>query len=403
MRFMSDAATDPHVRLEAIAAIGGIHTSAVNEALLDALADSSPAMRGAALRALAAFDPENFITVLSGLDPDPHWSVRAALATALSTLAPENALPRLEVLLADADQRVVPSVLAALVKLKAPNAAAFALERLKADDFAVRAAAAGAVGELLPQGGAAALADAYRFGQRDSTYAARAAALAALAKYGAAAAVPMLRTALGDKDWAVRVRAVRLLKELDPAAAADADRQIRPAPTAMSADAYGATRLVKPAFSTQAYLETDRGMIQIELAVNEAPLTVENFVTLARKGYFNGLSFHRVVSDFVIQDGDPRGDGEGGPGFTIRDELNQLPYLRGTVGMALDPWPDTGGSQYFITHSPQPHLDAKYTVFGRIIAGMDVVDKIQQWDVIRTVRIWDGVTMTENRSQTPPY
>ena len=88
-------------------------------------------------------------------------------------------------------------------------------------------------------------------------------------------------------------------------------------------------------------------------------------------------------------------DGEGGPGYTIRDELSERPYVRGTVGMALDKWPDTGGSQYFITHSPQPHLDAKYTVFGRVISGMDVVDKIQQWDVIRRVRVWDGTTMTE--------
>ena len=162
----------------------------------------------------------------------------------------------------------------------------------------------------------------------------------------------------------------------------------------MSADVYLAPRAVNPAVSTQVYLDTDRGTIQIELAVLDAPLTVENFVTLARKGYFNGLSVHRVVPDFVVQDGDPRGDGEGGPGYTIRDELNERPYLRGTVGMALDPWPDTGGSQYFIAHSPQPHLDAKYTVFGRVIAGMDVVDQIQQWDVIRRVRVWDGQTMT---------
>jgi cyclophilin family peptidyl-prolyl cis-trans isomerase len=144
--------------------------------------------------------------------------------------------------------------------------------------------------------------------------------------------------------------------------------------------------------STQAYIETDRGTIQIELAVLDAPLTVENFVALARKGFFDGLSVHRVVPNFVVQDGDPRGDGEGGPGYSIRDELNERPYLRGTVGMALDPWPDTGGSQYFITHSPQPHLDGRYTVFGRVIAGMDVVDKIQQWDVIRRVRIWDGTS-----------
>ena len=125
----------------------------------------------------------------------------------------------------------------------------------------------------------------------------------------------------------------------------------------------------------------------------DAPQTVQNFITLARKGYFNGLSVHRVVPDFVVQDGDPRSDGEGTPGYSIRDELNELPYLRGTVGMALDPWPDTGGSQYFITHSPQPHLDAKYTVFGHVVNGMDVVDRLQQLDTIERVRIWDGKEM----------
>ncbi len=115
-------------------------------------------------------------------------------------------------------------------------------------------------------------------------------------------------------------------------------------------------------------------------------------MTLARKGFFNGLQIHRVVPNFVVQDGDPRGDGEGGPGFTIRDELNERPFLRGTVGMALS-WKDTGGSQFFITHSPQPHLDARYTAFGQVVNGMDVVDRIQQGDTIRSVRVWDGKTM----------
>jgi cyclophilin family peptidyl-prolyl cis-trans isomerase len=95
----------------------------------------------------------------------------------------------------------------------------------------------------------------------------------------------------------------------------------------------------------------------------------------------------------VMQDGDPRGDGTGGPGYTIRDEVNERPFLRGTLGMALD-WPDSGGSQWFITHSPQPHLDGKYTVFGRVISGMEVVDQIQPSDVIRRIRVWDGATMT---------
>jgi cyclophilin family peptidyl-prolyl cis-trans isomerase/HEAT repeat protein len=393
LRAMQDAAADPLVRLEAVGAIGNVHAPRVAEALLDVLADPSPPVRAAALRSLAKADPDNFMTVLSGLDPDPHWSVRAALATTLGTLTPEAGLPRLTAMLSDSDQRVIPFVLASLVKLKAPDAAAILFERLKADDPVVRAAAAAGVGDLKPANGPQALAEAYRFGERDATYLARAAALAAIAKYGAAVARAPLRNAFPDKDWAVRLRAVMLLKELDPADAADADAQIRPAPTTVAADTYFAARLAAPAVSTQAYVDTDRGSIQIELAVLDAPLTVENFVTLARKGFFNGLSVHRVVPNFVIQDGDPRGDGEGTPGYTIRDELNERPYLRGAVGMALD-WADTGGSQYFITHSPQPHLDARYTVFGRVIAGMDVVDRIQPWDVIRSVRIWDGATMT---------
>jgi HEAT repeat protein len=394
MKFIADANTDPHVRTEAVSALGSLHDPSTGDTLIDLLADPVPAIRIAALRSLAALDRDDFVTVLSGLDPDPNWAVRAALATVLASLSPETGLARVNQMLADDDQRVIPSVLTALVALRDPHAADIAIEKLKADDPAVRAAAATGIGELKPPRGGQALADAYTTGQRDSTYIARAAALAAIAKYGPAEATPVLKTALADKDWAVRVRAALLLKQLDPAAAADVDAQIRPAPTTLPTDAYTSARLAYPAVSTQAYLDTDRGTIQIELAMNDAPLTVENFVALARRGYFNGLSVHRVVPDFVIQDGDPRGDGEGGPGYTIRDELNELPYLRGTVGMALDPWPDTGGSQWFITHSPQPHLDAKYTVFGRVVSGMDVVDRIQQGDVIRRVRVWDGQTMT---------
>ena len=393
LRIIRDSGADPHVRLEAVGAIGSLHVPAVSEALLDLLSDPAPAVRAAALKSLAALDPENFMTVLSGLDPDPHWSVRAALATTLGTMTVDAGLPRLEAMLADTDQRVIPFVLASLVKLNPPKTVPVLLERLKADDPVVRAAAATGLGTLKPANGAQALAEAYRLGERDSTYSARAAALAAIVQYGAAAATPVLRTAFADKDWAVRVRAVTLLKQLDPAAAADADAQIRPAPTTVAPEVYLALKLTTPPISIHAYLETDRGLIQIELAVLDAPLTVANFVSLARKGYFNGLGVHRVVPNFVAQDGDPRGDGEGTPGYTIRDELNERPYLRGAVGMALD-WQDTGGSQYFIAQSPQPHLDAKYTVFGRVIAGMEVLDQIQQWDVIRRVRIWDGETMT---------
>ena len=403
-KLIHDASVDPAVKLETVAALGGLKLTAevprelvqgVVDDLLDLLGDPVPPVRAAALRSIAAIDPDNMLIVLSGLDPDQHWSVRAALATLLGALTAEVALPRLTAMLSDPDQRVIPSVLAALVRIKAPNAAQTLLDSLKAEDPVVRTAAANGLAELKPPNAAPALAEAYAFGQRDVTYIARAAALAALAKFGAPDVVPVLQRALADKDWAVRVHAADLLKQLDPrGAGGDADATIRPAPTTFPPQTYSQTRLTTPPVSTVAYIDTDRGTIQIELAVIDAPLTVENFVSLARRGYFNGLGIHRVVPNFVVQDGDPRGDGEGGPGYTIRDELNERPYLRGTVGMALD-WRDTGGSQFFITHSPQPHLDARYTAFGRVVAGMDVVDKIQQWDVIRRIRVWDGEQMTE--------
>jgi len=395
-KLLHDANVEPIVKLEIVSAIGGVHGPGgappprVADDLIDLLTDRSPSIRAAALRSMASVDPDNLPLILSGLDPDPHWSVRASMATLLGTLPPPMALPRLTAMLSDDDQRVIPEVLRSLTKIGAPNAAAVMLERLKADDPVVRGAAADALGTLKPDGGAAALADAYAQGLRDSLYTARTAALAALAKYGTASATPSLQKAFADKDWAVRVRAAMLMKELDPASAAEVDRLIRPAPTTLTSEAYHAARLTNPPVSTQVFIDTDRGTIEIECAVLDAPMTVENFIVLARKGYFNGLTIHRVVPNFVIQDGDPRSDGEGGPGYTIRDELSEQPYLRGTVGMALDPWRDTGGSQFFITHSPQPHLDAKYTVFGRVVAGMDVVDRIQQWDVIQRVRVWDG-------------
>jgi cyclophilin family peptidyl-prolyl cis-trans isomerase len=291
-------------------------------------------------------------------------------------------------LLTDQDQRAVPAVLAALAAVKAPDVERILLEHLRADDPVVRAAAATALGELRPAAGVDALAAAYQAAGRDPTYVARGAALAALAKYGATAAEPTLTAALADKDWAVRVRAASLLKTLDPAR--DTAAAIRPAPASIDAATLASSPIVSPPYSTHVFVDTDKGTFQVELAVLDAPLTVHSFVTLARKGFFDGLSIHRVVPGFVLQDGDPRGDGEGGPGYTLRDEMNERPYLRGTVGMALD-WQDTGGSQYFITYGPQPHLDGRYTVFGTVISGMEVVEQLRQWDVVRRVRVWDGV------------
>jgi HEAT repeat protein/cyclophilin family peptidyl-prolyl cis-trans isomerase len=375
------------IRAETVRALGALKSPDAIDVLLELLTDPVPGVRAEALLALARVDTERFLVTLSGLDRDRHWTVRAALATALAEVPGEAATRLLEPMVGDEDQRVIPSVLGALAKRKTPRAGAIALEQLKADDPVVRGAAAAAVAELKPEGAVEALKAAAIFGERDGPYRARAAALAALATFGREAALPSLDKALADKDWAVRLRASRLLAELDPGR--DTAAAIRPAPTRLDQAAYRAVQLISPPVSTHVYLDTDKGTIQVELAVLDAPITIRTFTDLAQSGYFGGLAIHRVVPNFVVQDGDPRGDGEGGPGYTIRDERNERPYLRGTVGMALD-WADTGGSQFFITHSPQPHLDARYTVFGQVVSGMDVVDKLSRGDVIRQVRVWSG-------------
>jgi len=136
-----------------------------------------------------------------------------------------------------------------------------------------------------------------------------------------------------------------------------------------------------------ASIHMTRGVIQIALLTKDAPITTWNFAKLARAKYFDDSSFMRVVPNFVIQGGDPRNDMEGGPGYTIRDEINLQKYTRAAVGMALS-GPDTGGSQFFITHSPQPHLDGGYTIFGRVIAGMTaVVDPTERGDKVETIAI----------------
>jgi peptidylprolyl isomerase/peptidyl-prolyl cis-trans isomerase B (cyclophilin B) len=130
--------------------------------------------------------------------------------------------------------------------------------------------------------------------------------------------------------------------------------------------------------------------IRIEFFPADAPKTVENFVTLARQGFYDGLTFHRVVPGFVVQGGDPKGNGTGGPGYTIKAEFNKNKHVRGSVAMARSAQPDSAGSQFYITYGPQPHLDGSYTVFGQVVAGMDHVDGIRQGDRMTTVVIVEG-------------
>jgi peptidyl-prolyl cis-trans isomerase B (cyclophilin B) len=137
-----------------------------------------------------------------------------------------------------------------------------------------------------------------------------------------------------------------------------------------------------------AVITLDNGQqIRIDFYPEDAPKTVENFVTLAKKGFYDGLTFHRVVPDFVVQGGCPKGNGTGGPGYQIKAEFNKQKHVRGAVAMARSQDPDSAGSQFYITYGATPHLDGSYTVFGKVISGMEHVDRIKQGDRMKTVVI----------------
>ena len=132
------------------------------------------------------------------------------------------------------------------------------------------------------------------------------------------------------------------------------------------------------------------GEIKFDFFPEDAPKTVENFVTLARKGFYDGLAFHRVEPGFVIQGGDPQGNGMGGPGYKIKAEFNKQKHVRGAVAMARSNDPDSAGSQFYIVLAPANFLDGKYTVFGIVTSGMDVVDKVRVGDKMKSVKIVDA-------------
>ena len=137
-----------------------------------------------------------------------------------------------------------------------------------------------------------------------------------------------------------------------------------------------------------AVITIDKGCeIRIELYPEDAPKTVESFITLSKKGFYDGLTFHRVVPGFVAQGGDPKGDGTGGPGYTLKAEFNKRKHVRGTVAMARSQSPDSAGSQFYICFAPAPHLDNNYTVFGQVTSGLEVVDRIKPGDKMKSVKI----------------
>ncbi len=341
--------------------------------------------------AIARFGEKEFFAALDeGSLPLGDWRKIANLASALGELRTEQAQNLLSVLLAESDHdkldvRALPAILRALAKFKPAGMPGILRQQAPLRDASVRATVASLLGDWQSDENLDVLIKLIAQSRTDAENDVRLAALNSLSKYKTPRAIEAIKTALDDRDHLVRRQAVDLLKQTG---AGDFSDRIGIVQTGHDKLFYRrvAARLNKKVTAT---IHTDKGVIKLELFPQDAPITVDSFITLARKGFFNNLTFHRVVPNFVIQGGDPRGDGEGGPGYQIRCEINTRPYARGAVGMALS-GKDTGGSQFFITHSPQPHLDGGYTVFGRVTSGMDVVDRIARGDAIKKIVVFES-------------
>jgi cyclophilin family peptidyl-prolyl cis-trans isomerase len=381
----------PNVRVAAIQALGDLGGPVAARAL-GRMLDGKPvfAMGRAALIALARVDTAAARPWLATWSARPDWAGRMAAAEAGAAYAGRPAL------LDDRDPRVASAALLAWSSSEDPpgqDLLAEARTRLRSSDAVVRAVAAGILARVHDPSDVGALADAYGRAARDSFPDAALAALDGLrqiAQGSTAAAAAVQRQFLGrarrPDDYVIRAWA----ESAWPAAAArwgpayplDPGRTLQDYREILRRYVVAPDSVRRP----HVIIETEqRGNIELELMGPEAPLTVANFLSLVDRHFFDGNRWHRVVPDFVVQDGDPRGDGWGSSGTPIRDEINRQRYVQPLIGMALS-GPDTGSSQWFINLSPQPHLDGTYTVFGKVVGGLQVLTRITQGDIIRTIR-----------------
>jgi cyclophilin family peptidyl-prolyl cis-trans isomerase len=344
--------------------------------------------------AVAKFGDARFFDIPDSAKLAPgDWRAMAAYAQGLGQLGSDRARGILLDLLSGKtygkpDARAVSNILQAMAAAKVDGLRDLLLAQLKAEDVVVRATAA----ELLGDAGdtsepvTSALEAAYKAARKDAMNDARVAILEAAQKLHHPMNLIALAEETRDEDYVVRRKAAELLlqSKFDMTS-----QKLNIGKATTGHDKKYWQRMAQLGESVRppvAVIHTKKGDIRIELYAQDAPMTVDNFMKLARAGFYDGLEFVRVVPNFVIQGGDPRGDQNGGPGYQIRDEINLRRYQTGTVGMALS-GKDTGGSQFFITHSPQPHLDGGYTVFGQVIEGMDVVNKIARGDKMERVEI----------------
>jgi cyclophilin family peptidyl-prolyl cis-trans isomerase/HEAT repeat protein len=381
------------VVVQAETTLGALGGSAAIEALRRQLASPGFGVRRQAILGLAEADSGAGNSAAASVAASSEWRWRSVATEAYAITKNRS---RLEALLADPDGRVVAAALGGLARIVPDNDTALAGRArtlLTHADPAVRSVAADALARSPSVDDIDRLIAAYARAQNDPFDDARLSAVSALAAIADAGAAPRVRVVQAfvsgvprPDDYLVRRLAAARLSE-----AADAwGTGAGPITTGKTDAEYRdiVRRYLLPSAmgqpNPQVTIETDRGTLTIELLPVQAPLTVAAFLALVDRRYFDGQTWHRVVPNFVVQAGDPRGDGWGGPGTLLRDEINPLHYTTGSVGMALS-GPDTGGSQFFITYSSQPHLDGTYTIFGRLSGDARVLQSLAQGDRIRSI------------------
>ncbi len=377
---------DNGLKREIILALGQIGNSSSLNLIKKYLYDGSLQVRLAAISALPEINGKLTWPLLKNIARDSLWQLRAEAARALGKTKAKSAQKQLKMMLEDSDNRVRAAVIGALGDYPVKrDLDIFKAAMFGSADPVVRSVAVDVLGSSGDPGAFELLLEAAS--KLDSTYGidysrslvAALGTFADSADYGPRA-LEAIGKFLNHPDRIVRQDAYLAMKESAPA-----DFDLGELTNSFDEKYYdyiteNAEREII------AMIITSRGSIEVQLDTENAPRTAANFVRLAEREFYDGLIFHRVVQNFVIQGGCPRGDGWGDPGYMIREEINPAPFKRGTIGMATS-GKDTGGSQFFICHSAQPHLDGRYTTFGRVIGGENVLDSIEMGDEIVSITI----------------
>ncbi|MCH9652112.1 MAG: HEAT repeat domain-containing protein [Deltaproteobacteria bacterium] len=371
------------VRKSYVDGMGSLDSTDTLQALRELSQDPSTTVRAASLEALARRLGSAFKEDLTRYLNNDSWILRAQAARSLEHLDPVE-LPLLDAALADSDSRVKAAALEALEALpEDPALTERIASLLPSEDSAVRGTAVDALEQRRHEEKLPWLEATYESSPGVDWVEIRESVVRALAETDGSQDL-LFQIAQDDPAVSVRSRARTTLETLGSKLPEESTGPPEPNTTGSEAEHGFRDQLL--AKNPTVLLETSKGALEIEVFADRAPLHAASFVNLVDRGFYDGLIWHRVVPNFVIQGGDPHGNGWGGPGYSLRDEIHRYRFQRGSVGMPKA-GKDTGGCQIFICHLPTPHLDGNYTIFGQVTSGLEVIDAIEVGDLIERATV----------------